>query len=119
MKRIGNLIWLIPYGIIFTGLHLLLGILCCLSIIFIPFGLQHFKLIKYTRKPFGRVAYTDFDERPIMNIFWLIFGGWFIPVLVHVLVGTALCITIIGIPFAKKCFRLASLTFIPFGSVIV
>ena len=119
MKKIANLIWCVPYGLIFTGMHMLVGLLLCLTIIFIPFGKQHFKLAKYACAPFTRFAYTDFDEKPKMNILWVVLGGWFIPVLIHFIVGIVLCLTIVGIPFAKKCFRLASLTFIPFGSVVV
>lgn len=52
------------------------------------------------------------------NIIWLIFGGfaggisWFIA-------GCAWCITIIGIPIGLQCFKIAGLSFWPFGKDIV
>lgn len=51
------------------------------------------------------------------NIIWIIFGGllaaisWFI-------LGILLCITIIGIPFGKQCFKFAGLTLAPFGKEV-
>ena len=122
MKLIGNLIWFIPYGLFFTLLHILLGIVCCLSVIFIPFGIQHFKLARYAFAPFGKAAFINFVYKPKMNTAWLVFwlfSGWVIPVLVHIAVGTVLCFTIVGIPFAKKCFKLATLTLVPFGAEII
>ena len=52
------------------------------------------------------------------NILWFILGGvwaaigWF-------LVGCLWCITIIGIPVGKQCFKLAGLQLAPFGKEVV
>ena len=50
----------------------------------------------------------------LLNILWLIFGGlvsaiswWF--------AGIIWCITIIGIPYGRQCFKFASLALAPFG----
>ena len=49
-----NIIWLI-FGGLFTCLaHLFFGILFCLTVIGIPFGMQHFKMAKLALVPFGR-----------------------------------------------------------------
>ena len=49
-----NIIWLI-FGGLFTCLaHLFFGTLLCLTIIGIPFGMQHFKMAKLALLPFGR-----------------------------------------------------------------
>ena len=50
----------------------------------------------------------------LLNIIWLIFGG-FIIVIGYVLGSIILCITIIGIPFGVHCFKLAGLAIAPFG----
>lgn len=50
----------------------------------------------------------------LLNIIWLIFGG-FIIVIGYVLGSIILCITIIGIPFGVQCFKLAGLAIAPFG----
>jgi len=50
----------------------------------------------------------------LLNIIWLVFGG-FIVVLGYLFGAILLCITIIGIPFALQCFKLAGLALAPFG----
>lgn len=118
MKLIGNLIWFLIYGLWMSVIHFVLGIALCATVIFIPFGLQHIKIARYAIWPFGRSMETDFDKHPIMNLLWILFGGWLLA-FIHIAVGVVLCVTLIGIPFAKKCFRLAGLSFIPFGAMIV
>ena len=49
-----NILWLLLGGIIIVVLHLLLGLFFCITIIGIPFGLQHFKLAQIALTPFGR-----------------------------------------------------------------
>lgn len=50
----------------------------------------------------------------LLNIIWLIFGG-FVIALGYLLGAILLCITIIGIPFGIQCFKLAGLALAPFG----
>ena len=52
------------------------------------------------------------------NIIWFILFG-FISAVIYCLYGIVLCITIIGIPVAKQCFKLAKLSIAPFGKEIV
>jgi len=53
----------------------------------------------------------------LLNLVWLLFGG-FIIVIGYLLGALLLCITIIGIPFAVQCFKLAGLALAPFGHEI-
>lgn len=48
-----NILWMIFSGILLALEHLGFGILLCVTIIGIPFGLQHFKLAKLALMPFG------------------------------------------------------------------
>ncbi len=48
------------------------------------------------------------------NILWFVFGGC-ISGLSWILAGLIWCITIIGIPYGKQCFKFARLSFCPFG----
>lgn len=50
-----NIIWLIFGGLWVMLNHIIWGILLCITIIGIPFGLQHFKMVKLALWPFGRV----------------------------------------------------------------
>ncbi len=53
----------------------------------------------------------------IGNIIWLIFGGFFSG-LAWILNGLLWCITIVGIPVGKQCFKFARLSFSPFGKEV-
>lgn len=54
----------------------------------------------------------------IGNIIWFIFGG-FISGLLWLIAGIIWCITIIGIPYGRQCFKFARLSFAPFGKHVV
>ena len=49
-----NIIWIFIGGIWIALSHLLWGVLFCITIVGIPFGLQHFKLMKLAFTPFGK-----------------------------------------------------------------
>lgn len=117
MRLIGNIIWFLLTGLATAFAWLLLGILWCITIIGIPFGLQAFKMAKLTLWPFGKTVNTNFGSHPIANIIWLVLGGLGLA-FGYVVSGIVFCITIIGIPFGKQCFKLASLAAVPFGAII-
>lgn len=52
------------------------------------------------------------------NIIWFIFGGFF-GGLTWILAGVLWCITIVGIPIGLQCFKLAGLSFWPFGKRVI
>ena len=52
------------------------------------------------------------------NLLWFIFGGA-LSGLSWCLADCLWCITIIGIPYGKQCFKFASLAFFPFGKVVL
>ena len=49
-----NVLWLLTGGLWIAATHALFGVLLCITIIGIPFGLQHFKLTAIALSPFGR-----------------------------------------------------------------
>ena len=117
MKTLGNIIWFLLIGLVSAIGWFLTGILWCITIIGIPFGKQCFKIAKLVILPFGKVVKTDFGKHPIAHIIWIIFGGLALA-LGYVISGVIFCITIIGIPFGKQCFKLATLAIMPFGATI-
>lgn len=50
-----NIIWWFVGGIPIALTHLGLGVLFCISLIGIPFGIQHFKLARLAFMPFGKM----------------------------------------------------------------
>lgn len=51
-----NIVWILFGGIELAIAHVVLGLIFCVTIIGIPFGLQHFKLAKLALLPFGQLA---------------------------------------------------------------
>jgi len=121
MSFIGNLIWLLFGGLMIAVEYFVSSILLMLTIVGIPFGLQTLKLASLAIWPFGREAIYKPQASgclsTIMNVLWFLLGGIWIA-LTHVLWGIILAITIIGIPFAKQHFKLASVALTPFGREI-
>ena len=122
MRTIGNVLWLVLAGWWLALGYLIAGIVQCIIIIGIPFGIQAFKLAGYALWPFGRVVVrrpdSDVAVSTIGNVIWFILGG-FILVLGHVVAGILLMITIIGIPLGIASFKMAGLALAPFGKQIV
>ncbi len=120
MNFIGNIIWLLIGGIIAAVLWALSGLILCITIIGIPFGLQCFKIAGFVLWPFGReIELGNFGAGGlIFNIFWLIVFGWEFAI-THVIIGLIFCISIIGIPFGLQHFKFAMLGLIPFGARII
>ena len=119
MRFIGNLLWLVLCGLVLGLLWALAGLLWCVTIIGIPVGLQCFKFASLSLWPFGRdVLFSTGVFSFLVNILWLIFGGLEIALTATVF-GLVLCVTIIGIPFGKQCFKIAKLALLPFGATIV
>ena len=119
MRFIGNIIWFLLIGL-WSGLAwLFLGILYCITIIGIPIGIQLFKFAQLSFFPFGKdVMFSEKTSSLLLNIIWLIFGGIELG-FGYLLTGLIFCITIIGIPFGKQCFKLMKISFLPFGANIV
>lgn len=117
MKTIGNILWLLLTGIGAAIAWFFLGLVWCITIIGIPFGKQCFKLARLSAWPFGSNVKSNFGKHPIANVIWIIFGGLELAI-GFIFVGLLWCITIVGIPFGKQCFKLASLAIAPFGANI-
>lgn len=121
MKTLGNIIWLVFGGFFIFLEYLFGGLILCLTIVGIPFGLQLFKIAIAALVPFGTVVTNTPDSTgclyTLMNIIWIVFGGIWVA-LTHLFFGILLCITIIGIPFGKQHFKLMALAFTPFGKSV-
>ena len=117
MKTIANLIWLIFGGLSSAIAFFLMGLLWCVTIIGIPFGLQAFKMASLVLTPFGKKVNINFGKHPIANFLWFVFGGFGI-MLGQAFLGFLFCITIVGIPFGLQIFKMAKLSAFPFGATV-
>ena len=116
MRTLGNVIWFLLGGLISALVCYLIGAILCVTLIFIPFGVQFFKIGTLVLWPFGREVHTDYDSHPVANIWWSLFGGS--SGAIYMLLGCIICVTIIGIPFGRQCFKIARLCFVPFGATV-
>lgn len=119
MSLLGNLLWIIFGGLIVSIGWALAGLILCITVVGIPFGMQCFKIAGLTLTPFGRdVEIGNFGGFGLIgNVIWILVFGWEL-FLAHVFFACILAITIIGLPFAKQHIKLAKLALVPFGARI-
>lgn len=121
MRLLLNLLWIfLGGGLVIWFQYILGGLILCLTVVGIPFGLQCFKLGGLALLPFGK----DIESLPrgfaggllgaLLNILWIVVAGIWIFVS-HLGLAVASAITIIGIPFAVQHLKLAMLALAPFG----
>jgi uncharacterized membrane protein YccF (DUF307 family) len=118
MTTLGNILWFVLGGFLIAFGYLMGGVLLCLTIVGIPFGLQAFKLARAVAAPFG----TKVVEREgasgclpvVLNLIWILLPGLELA-LVHLVLAIVLGITIVGLPFARQHVKLVPLALMPFG----
>ena len=119
IKVFGNLLWMLTAGWILAVLYFVGGLLCFVTIIFIPVGFQYFKLAKLALWPFGyKPVFTKLNGfKLFVNIFWMILAGWEQAVSLFI-VGGVLCVTIIFLPVGLQLFKFGRLVLMPLGTTI-
>lgn len=116
-----NVIWLVLAGLWLAIGYVVAGIICCILIITIPFGIASFRIAGYALWPFGRTVVRDPRSgalATIGNVIWVIVAGIWLAI-GHLTTGLALCITIIGIPLGIANFKLIPISLLPLGARIV
>ena len=121
MRTLLNIIWLILAGFwLFLG-YMAVGVVLCILILTIPWGIASFRIGIYALWPFGYtiVAKPTAGVGSFLgNVVWVILAGWWLA-LAHIVSGIALCITIIGIPLGLADFKLVPISLMPLGKEIV
>lgn len=121
MKFLGNILWLVLGGLLIALFYYIVGLLMCVTIIGIPFGVQLFKLGTYAMWPFGNeIQYREGEPgclSVVMNLIWILLGWWEVAIL-HLVFGVICCVTIIGIPWGLQHFKMALASISPFGKSI-
>lgn len=121
MRTLLNLIWLVLSGFWMAVGYAVAGVICCVLIVTIPFGIASFRIANYVLWPFGRTIV----DRPtagigsaIGNVLWIVVAGIWLAI-GHFTTGVALCLTVIGIPMGIASFKLIPVSLTPLGKVIV
>ena len=121
MRTLLNLIWLIFGGLWLALGYFVFGLLACVLIVTIPFGVASLRMAKYALWPFGSAVV----EKPgagagsaLGNLIWFVIAGVWLAV-GHVVTALAQSITIVGIPVALANLKMIPVTCFPFGKDIV
>jgi uncharacterized membrane protein YccF (DUF307 family) len=121
VRTLLNLIWFVFSGLWLAIGYALAGLLLCILIVTIPFGVACFRLAGFVLWPFGRAVVRKPGAgapSALANILWFVLAGLWMA-LAHVILGVVLCITIIGIPLGLGNFKLAAVAIAPLGKEIV
>lgn len=116
-----NVLWLVLGGIPMALGYALAGIICCILIVTIPWGIASFRIANFILWPFGRTV----ERKPsaglgstLGNIIWVVVAGIWLAI-AHVTSALALAVTIVGIPLAIAELKLVPITLTPLGRQIV
>jgi len=121
MRLILNIIWLVLCGFWMWLAYLLVGLIMCLLIVTIPFGIASFRIAAFALWPFGRTVVSRPDAGSpsfIGNVLWFVLAGVWLAI-GHVITGVMLMITVIGIPLALANFKMIPISLAPLGKQIV
>ena len=121
MRVLLNVIWLVLGGLWLALGYAVVGIVMCILIITIPFGIAAFRIALFCIWPFGRTLIRRDDAGAasvIGNVIWFILAGWWLAI-GHLVTGVLMCLTIIGIPLGLANFKLIPVSLTPFGREIV
>lgn len=122
MRTLGNILWLVLCGVWMAIAFVLGGLVLCVTVIGIPFGVQCFKLAAFSLWPFGKVVVRAPDGggglELVANVLWLLTFGW--STFVAAMGGAfLLAVTVIGIPFAVQAFKIGVMALWPFGRTVL
>lgn len=121
MRTLLNVIWLLLCGIWMAIGYAVAGVVCCILIVTIPFGIASFRIAAYALWPFGRTVIrqpTAGVWSALGNVIWLVVAGVWLAI-GHVVTGILLCLTVIGIPLGIANFKMIPVALLPLGRQIV
>lgn len=118
MNILGNILWLVFGGLLTALWYFIYGLLACITIVGIPFGIALWRMAVLALAPFGKKVEISPDRGGcfmlLFDVLWILCGWWEIAI-THAIFGALFCITIVGIPFGRMHFRLAKFSLLPFS----
>jgi uncharacterized membrane protein YccF (DUF307 family) len=116
-----NIIWFVLAGVWMAIGYAFAALICFILIITIPFGIAALRIAVFALWPFGKTVIRRPDAgiaSGIGNVIWFVLCGWWLA-LAHLITGTLLCLTIIGIPLGLANYKLIPISLVPLGREIV
>ncbi|MEU7987652.1 YccF domain-containing protein [Streptosporangium canum] len=121
MRTLLNVIWLVFAGIWLAIGYVVAGVVCCVLIVTIPFGIASFRIAAYALWPFGRTVVRDPEAgclSTVGNVIWCVVAGIWLAI-GHLLTSIPLFLSIIGIPLGIANIKLIPVSLLPLGARIV
>ena len=124
MRLLGNILWFIFGGLVMGLTWYLVGVICMITIVGIPWAKACFMLGSFSFAPFGKQVV----DRPgsdvgtgafgtVGNIIWFFLAGIWLAI-GHLASAISIGLTIVGIPFAVQHLKLAGASLAPIGKEI-
>jgi uncharacterized membrane protein YccF (DUF307 family) len=116
-----NIIWFVLAGLWMAIGYAFAALICFILIVTIPFGIAALRIAVFALWPFGKTVIRRPDAgiaSGIGNVIWFVLCGWWLT-LAHLITGTLLCLTIIGIPLGLANYKLIPVSLLPLGREIV
>ena len=118
MRIIGNILWMIFGGLEMAICWVICGLICFITIIGIPLGRQCMKFAALELAPFGKtIRYGGGVPSVFANIIWGLTLGLIMGIC-HLVLGILWCCTLVGIPIGIQAFKMAKLSWLPFGATV-
>ena len=121
MRLLLNIIWFVLAGVWMAIGYAFAALICFVLILTIPFGIAALRIAVFALWPFGKTVIRRPDAgiaSGIGNVIWFVLCGWWLA-LAHLITGTLLCLTIIGIPLGLANYKLIPVSLLPLGREIV
>ncbi len=114
---ISNIVWFFLGGLWLGLIFAAVGAVLCITLVGFPLGRVCFKHALVSMFPYGKKVEIHSGRRPVANVLWAIFVGWWFS-LICLVTGVLCIMTVIGFFRGLQAFKLARLTFFPFGAEI-
>ena len=121
MSALLNVIWLLFGGLWLALGYVVFGVVACLFIVTIPFGVASFRMASYALWPFGRMVVAKPGAgagSAVANVVWFVVAGVWLAI-GHITTAAAQAVTIVGIPLALANLKMLPVTVVPFGKRII
>ena len=121
MRTLLNLVWFFFGGLWLALAYFFFGVVACVFIVTIPFGVASFRMGAYALWPFGKAVVTKPNAgvgSALGNVVWFLVAGLWLA-LGHLTTAAAQAVTIIGIPLAIANLKMIPVTCFPFGKEII
>ena len=121
MRTLLNIIWLVLAGFWLLLGYLAAGVVLCVLIVTIPWGIASFRIGLYALWPFGRAVVakpTAGSWSFLGNVIWVLVAGIWLAI-GHVVTAIPLFVSIIGIPLGIANLKMIPVSLLPLGKDIV